>query len=127
MLQISISPLDAFTDFVRRWLSLLAAGRLEEAANLIDEPNSYGLQWGAEDIQKALQDYARSDVSPYVTDPEAMPGDGRPNLLELNDGSGYLFDYAVPLNGEWSDLTLQFEFLKKPGGYVVVLQDIHVL
>ena len=44
VLEISVSPLAAFTGFVRRWLSLLAAGRLEEAANLIDEPNNYGLQ-----------------------------------------------------------------------------------
>jgi hypothetical protein len=127
MLPISGSPLEAFTDFVRRWLSLLAAGRIEEAASLIDEPNSYGLRWSPEDIKKALQDYSVDDVPPHVTDPEGTPGNSRPDLLELSDGSGYLFDYAVPLNGEWSDLTLQFEFLKRSGGYAVVLQDIHVL
>ena len=127
MLEISGSPQEVFTDFVRRWISLLAVGCLEEAASLIDEPNNYGFQWGAEDIRKALQGYAKGDMPPHVTNPEDMSGDGRPNLLELSDGSGYLFDYAVPLNGEWSDLMLQFEFLKRPGGYTVVLQNIHVL
>jgi hypothetical protein len=45
----------------------------------------------------------------------------------LQDGTGFQFDYDLPLNGEWSDLTAQFEFLRRSDGYAVVLHDIHVL
>ena len=48
-------------------------------------------------------------------------------LWELADQSGYRLDHDVPLNGQWSDLTAQFEFLRRPGGFAVVLHDLHVL
>ncbi len=47
--------------------------------------------------------------------------------MPLTDGSGYRLDHDVPINGEWSDLTTQFEFLNWPNGYAMVLQDLHVL
>ena len=49
------------------------------------------------------------------------------SLVEFADGRGYSFEYDLPLSGEWSDLTAQFEFLRRPSGYAVVLHDIHVL
>jgi hypothetical protein len=47
--------------------------------------------------------------------------------IEFDDGSGYHFEYDIPLNGEWSDLTAIFRILKTPKGYVVFLNDLHVL
>jgi hypothetical protein len=47
--------------------------------------------------------------------------------VALSDGSGFSLYHAVPLNGEWSDLTAQFEFLRRPNGLAVVLHDLHVL
>jgi hypothetical protein len=44
----------------------------------------------------------------------------------LNAG-GYWLDYDVPLNGQFSDLTAQFEFEPRQEGYAAVLQDLHVL
>lgn len=115
-----------FTRFVRGWFCLLARGEFAGAASHLDEPNSYGECWDAERILGVLKDYARSD-SVLVTDPGTIAGDGRPSLVEFADGRGYSFDHVVPLGGKWSDLTAQFEFLRRPSGYAVVLHDIHVL
>ena len=119
-------PVVTFTRFTRDWFRLLARGAFTEAASRLDEPNSYGERWSAERIQSVVRDYAHSD-SVRVADPDAVAGDGRPSLVEFTDGRGYSFDHGVPLGGEWSDLTAQFEFLRRPSGYAVVLHDIHVL
>ena len=115
-----------FTRFVRGCFSLLARGEFAGAASHLDEPNSYGERWDAEKIQDVLRDYARSNSVP-VSDPDMIAGDGRASLVEFGDGRGYSFEHVVPLDGEWSDLTAQFEFLRRRGGYAVVLHDIHVL
>ena len=115
-----------FTRFVRGWFCLLARGEFADAALHFDEPNSYGERWDAEKIQSALRDYARSD-SVRVSDPDTIAGDGRASVVEFADGRGYSFEHVVPLDGEWSDLTAQFDFMRRPGGYAVVLHDIHVL
>lgn len=119
-------PAVTFTRFARDWFSLLARGEFTGAVSRLDEPNSYGERWGAEKIQSTLRDYARSD-SVSVADPDTIAGDGSPSLVEFADGRGYSFEHDVPLGAEWSDLTAQFEFLRRPSGYAVVLHDIHVL
>jgi len=115
-----------FTRFARDWFRLLAQGALADASASLDEVNSYGQRWSAEQIQRVLRDYVRSD-SAWVSDPDMLAGDGHPRLVELADGRGFSFDHDVPLGGQWSDLTAQFEFLRRPNGYAVVLHDIHVL
>ena len=119
-------PLLIFTRFARDWFRLLARGAFVEPALRLDEPNSYGERWNAEQIRRALRDYVRSE-SVQVSDPDTLLGDGRPSLVEFDDGHGYSFEHDVPLGGAWSDLTAQFEFLRRPSGYAVVLHDIHVL
>jgi len=59
--------------------------------------------------------------------PKSIGGDGRASLVKLNDGSGYSFEYDLPLNGKWSDLTLQFEFRKRGQEFAVVLHGVHTL
>jgi hypothetical protein len=119
-------PAVTFTRFARDWFCLLARGAFADAASRLDEPNSYGERWNAEQIQEALRNYAHTEAV-QVSDPDTLAGDGRPSLVEFDDGRGYSFYHAVPLRGEWSDLTAQFEFLRRPQGYAVVLHDIHVL
>jgi hypothetical protein len=117
-----------FRDFVRNWIRLLSMGKLEEAIKQIDAPNNYGIKWSAESIKKVLRDYVGKGVTFSITDPDEMEGDGRPNLIMFNGLQGFAFDFDLPINGEWSDLTVQFEFIKKSKGYyAVILQDIHVL
>jgi hypothetical protein len=119
-------PVVMFTRFARDWFRLIAGGDFAGAVARIDQPNSYGQRWDAEKIQGVLRDYARSE-SVSITDPDTIGRDGRPSAGEITDGRGYWFEHDVPLDGEWSDLTVQFEFLRRPIGYAVVLHDIHVL
>jgi hypothetical protein len=117
-----------FRKFVRNWIRLLSMGKFEEAIKQIDAPNSYGIKWSAESIQKVLKDYVCGDATFSITDPDEMEGDGKPNLIMFAGLQGFAFDYDLPIDGKWSDLTLQFEFIKKSKGYyAVVLHDIHVL
>ncbi len=117
-------PAAAFTRFTHEWFRLLARGQFSQGAAALDEPTSYGERWSAESIQHAIRDYSPDAI---VTDPDSLPPDQHQTLIAFDDGSGYSFDCSVPLDGEWSDLTAQFEFLHCPSGFAVVLQDLHVL
>jgi chromosomal replication initiation ATPase DnaA len=117
-----------FRKFVRNWIRLLSMGMFEEAIKQIETPNSFGIKWSEESIQKVLQDYVGGDATFSITDPNEMEGDGRPNLIMFDGLQGFAFDYDLPIDRKWSDLTVQFEFIKKSKGYyAVILHDIHVL
>ena len=117
-----------FRKFVRNWIRLLSMGKFEEAIIQIDAPKNNGIKWSAESIQKVLEDYVGGEATFSITDPNEMEGDGRPNLIMFNGLQGFAFDHDLPIDGKWSDLTVQFEFIKKTKGYyAVILHDIHVL
>ncbi len=122
----SDNPAPVLTRFARDWFALLAKGAFSEAVSCLDEPNSYGQKWSADRIKAVIEEYTGS-TSATISDPETLLGDGRPTFYTFDDGRGYSLDHDMPLNGEWSDLTAQFEFLRRPEGYAVVLQDVHVL
>ena len=126
---------DELLSVVRDWFRLLASGRWDEASAMLDEPNCYGIRWTPAEIRHAL-DLAygpgcRFRVAhpegPQFSDPGAAVGEPGASVWALGDGGGYRADHDVPLNGSWSDLTAQFEFLRRPGGLAVVLHDLHVL
>ena len=117
-----------FREFVRNWVRLLSIGKFDEAMKQIDAPNNHGVEWSKESVHKVLEDYVGKGVKFSITDPNEMEGDGRPNLTMFNGLQGFAFDLDLPINGEWSDLTVQFEFIRKRKGYYsVILHDIHVL
>jgi hypothetical protein len=128
------SPQKDILPFVKNWMRLLAEQR-DDACALIDEPNSYGVAWTSDRIRQIVTEtlspytrfYLDHPEGPIFSDPFDLEEQRDIEVIELNDGSGYVFDYHLPLNGEWSDLTAQFEFYKKSGGYAVVLHDLHVL
>ena len=115
-----------FSRFARDWFRQLSRGEFREAAQRLDEPNSYGIRWSEQQILGALRDYTHSD-SVRVTDPDLIGTEAHSSLVALKDAHGYSFDHDVPIDGRWSDLTAQFEFLRRPEGYAIVLHDIHVL
>jgi hypothetical protein len=129
------APEQALIAFVRHWLKLLAAGRWQEVCGLIDEPNCYGINWTPERIQQVAEDTfgpgcrfrSRHPEGLRWTDPDELDDGGHPEIYPYDGGSGYALEHDVPLNGEWSDLTAQFEFHRRPQGYAVVLHDLHVL
>ena len=136
MIEISThAPERTLVAFVRHWLKLLAAGRWLEACGMIDEPNCYGIIWTRERIQQVVEDTFAPDSrfrSRHLegirwTDPDELGDGGHPEIYPVHDGSRYAFEHDVPLNGEWSDLTAQFEFHRRSQGYAVVLHDLHVL
>lgn len=111
---------------IELWLQQLSAGNWAEVIDMLDEPNSYGVKWGEAEIRSSLDEYSRS--KPWaVTDPKSLDVSGHTGFGEFNDSSGFWFDYDIPLDGVWSDLTAQFEFKKRGDGYALVLHDIHVL
>lgn len=129
------SELDELLAVVREWFRLLAVEGWNEATGMLDEPNGYGIRWTPAEIRRALdlayQPGCRSRIAhpegPRFSDPDSAVGVPEADAWALDDGSGYRVDYDVPLNGSWSDLTAQFEFLRRPGGLAIVLHDLHVL
>jgi hypothetical protein len=135
MLPLSDTPEQELRGFVLTWMKLLAQGRLEEACRLLDEPDSYGLAWTPERIVGAVEnafgegsDFRNEHPEGMVfTDPEELQAQLDHRVGTLAGGAGYWLDCTVPLNHQSSDLTAQFEFLRRPHGIAVALQDLHVL
>lgn len=126
---------DGLIAIIRDWFRLLAADRWDEASGMLDEPNSYGIHWTPEQVRHAL-DLAFGPSSRFriahpdglqFTDPDTASGNPHAEVVTLNDGSGFSAEHDVPLNGEWSELTAQFEFKRRANGLAVILHDLHVL
>lgn len=113
----------AFERFVRRWFTALAEHRDAEAVAMITAPNSYGITWTPVSVRAAIDRHGARDVTP----PDTATGEPHSSLVALADGSGWSFAHDVPLDGAWSDLTAQFEFLRHGSDFAVVLHDLHVL
>lgn len=89
---------------------------------MLAQPNSYGITWTPASLRKVVTDYGARAVTP----PDSATGKPHSSLVALADGSGWSFDHDVPLDGAWSDLTAQFEFLRRGDDFAVVLHDLHV-
>jgi hypothetical protein len=136
MLDVDSRPVDAqLVSFVRQWFDLMADGRASAACALLDEPNSYGIRWTPEQILAVVHETfgagtafgAQHPGGPVFTRPAETAGNPHANFGSIADDSGFWIDHAVPLNGQWSDLTAQFEFLRRGDRLAVVLHDLHVL
>lgn len=119
--------------FVRTWFKVLARSEWDSALAMLDEPNIYGVRWTREDLTRALEEtfgpgtlFAAESGNPTFSDPELASGTAHHSFGEF-DGGGFWLDYAVPLNGTFSDLSAQFEFHPRRAGYTVILHDLHVL
>lgn len=121
----NIEPL--LVRYVEAWVERLATGDWDGAMALIDVPNHHGIRWSTADVHQVLVDYGRG-IEPKVTAPLQHwdPG-ARVSVVAFDDGSGYSVEYDLPLNGAYSDLTAQFEFLLSGSEYVATLHDLHVL
>lgn len=133
MLTIGENPEEQLVAFARTWFRHLARAEWDAALGMIDEPNTYGIRWTRKSITALIKDtfgpetrFAAAFGQPVFSDPDSAARDPHPNLGRL-DAGGYWLDYNVPLNGEFSDLTAQFEFKPRQDGYAVVLHDLHVL
>lgn len=150
MININLeSPLDTILPFVKNWLALLAEGKLAEACNQLETAYPHDEVWTPERIVHIVRDtfppeslfYQQHPEGPVFTNPYDLKEQKRyvdewlqdwfDYELEYHtgpDSDGVIhFEYDIPLNGEWSDLTALFEFHKSDGGYKVVLRGLHVL
>jgi len=124
--------------FVHRWFQLLAAGRFEQAIELLNHDGNSEQRWTTEKLRRLIEvdtfgaetKYAeKHPLGVKYSDPDHLPprraGDGK--AVSLSDGTGWSIWATMPLNDEWSDLTACFEFQRKPDHMRVSLCDIHVL
>jgi hypothetical protein len=112
-------------EYALSFFELIALGDWAGALASIDHPTSYGRTWTRADIEHEIATYGSGNLN--LTSPTSVPGEPHISTGYFNDGSGFYYDIAVPLDGRWSDLTAQFEFRKQENLYAVVLEDIHVL
>jgi hypothetical protein len=133
VLEIGDNPEGQLVAFARTWFGLLARGEWEAALGMLDEPNSYGIEWTRESITALVEEtfgpetrFAKEFGPPALSDPDAATGDPHVTFGRL-DAGGFWLDHDVPLNGVFSDLTAQFEFEPRRDGYAAILHDLHVL
>jgi len=121
MLQIEFGSIEEqLLSFCQNWLDDLA----DEKVTGIDSANCYGIKWGYEKVFEVLQEYLGNKTSPKVH--RVKISDCHPIFYKRDDG-GYNLEFDIPLNGEISDLTAEFEFNRKNSKFEVVLHDIHVM
>jgi hypothetical protein len=133
---------DEVLGLCRLWVELVAADRLEEAIDLLWVPPTYdeAQHWTPDSLRIYIENYGSwsptADGSTWrltsLETAQVPRGDAgfRPHaslVRHRDDPRGGSVDLDVPLNGEWSDLTAQFEFGPVPGGTAVSLYDLHVL
>jgi len=143
---VRLLPDDATDDDILRvcrdWVELVAAECFADAIDVLYVPTSYhpSQHWTPESLRTYIGNYGSWDplrdgsvvhVTPMATArlPAGAPG-RRPHAdvarlaSDPRAGSVHL---DVPLDGEWSDLTAQFEFAPLEGGTGISLYDLHVL
>jgi hypothetical protein len=143
---MKVLSLDATDDDIlgvcREWVELVATGRFADAIDMLYVPTNYdpSRHWTPESLQTYIGNYGSWDplgdrrvvrVTPIATArvPANRPG-RRPyaDAVRLStDPRAGSVDLDVPLDGEWSDLTAQFEFAPVDGGIWISLYDLHVL
>ncbi len=111
--------------YCQRWLDYLASQKFELADSLIDEANCYGQMWKKHLVFDAINDYFGDERE--VKFDSCSIEVCNPKFLEACDGT-LMLDFDLMLNGELSDLTVQFEFSPVENCmYKVSIHDIHVL
>jgi len=111
--------------YCQRWLLLLYQGDFEQANALISASNNYGARWGKQEITKSVIDYFDSDSNYQIQNTELSLC--TPEFLECEDGS-FLYGFYLPVNGEITDLTVEFEFSRiSDNEFSATINDIHVL
>jgi hypothetical protein len=89
---------------------------------MFDEPNEYDQVWTPAIMTSLMHETFGPETRHDLVEPV-----NRFEVLPFADGSGYSYDYDVPLKGEWSDVTALFDFKLRPGGLAAILHDLHVL
>jgi len=116
-----------FIEIVRNWIKLLSENRFEDACKFLGNSTDSEEPWNEDKLRRIIQDYGESEQL-QIENPYQMDlAEERIEFYEFEDKSGWIIEYDLPINREWSDLTAQFRFNKSDNGYDFQLVDIHVL
>lgn len=120
---------ELFLHFIKDFLQLLSAQKVDEAYNMLDNHANYNRAWSKENLQLFLQLNMEDEPhlkidNPYVV---PLPSNHRFDVYEYNDKSGYGVEYDLTSDGELNDFTIMFDFIKTDNGYLAYLTDIHVM
>jgi hypothetical protein len=110
--------------FARDWVKLAATDGFEVALTQLD-PNPR-VPWSQALFEQLTFNHFDDGRQPRITAPDAI-AELRVDAYRYNDGSGFAVDHDLPLDGKRSDFTVQFDFQKGDGHYLVYLEDIHIL
>lgn len=109
MLKISKeNPVCQILPFVKNWMKLFADDRFQQACEMIDRPNSYGIIWMPDLIKETVKETFSPDTifynfhpeDPIITDPLELKEQRHIEVMEFDGATGYAFDYNLPLNNE---------------------------
>ena len=93
----SRTPEADILSFMRGWLDMLAAGRLDEACSSLDEPSGSGDRWTPASLMAQVNETFSPDTRFYLEHPEgprftrvdAFKGRLSADVLAYDDGSGF--------------------------------------
>lgn len=126
----SFSPVSekAILQSIYDWLRFLEIGDYEGALTMIPSNN---INWNPEMLESLINNYGSIEprlgkptcrVTPY----EHASDEERFEIIEFDNGT-ILAHYDIPLDGEFSDLTGQFQIINLDGEFTLRLHDIHVM
>ncbi len=124
---------------VEEWVDLLVAKQYQAALDFI-YPIPYP-EWTADYLENWIKNYGfdqplKDGRTVEITPRETAKGkqynrDYEIYELHVDEVTGLevigMVHYDVPLDGEWSDLTAQFNICKYEGGLVLDMQGLHVM
>jgi hypothetical protein len=118
--------------FVEAWIDDLARGDYAAAFCRTEHDPYY--QWTPDLMRLVVQGYGSPEPcrtgTVYAVTPRASALGGPPQRTVDREAvcphSFAEVRYDLPLNGEWSDLTVTFRVEARADGSAVVLQEIHV-
>lgn len=124
---------DQIRDVIYHWIDLLAADRYEEAHEMLFRfPND---PWTPDLMRLAVRHYGciepRLDGQTFRVTSRAEAVQKRrcapyKDVEWWDDGNG-VAHFDLPLNGEWSDVTVIIDIIRQGVERVLRLNDIHVL
>ena len=124
---------EAIVAAVRRWIGLLAADDAEAAVRYLYQGEGAGsLAASASSLRACVARYepgeplrqAPARVTPAET--AGGPFDPLEEVFRRDDGTPVSVDFAIPINGEWSELVAFFDLVTVPDGLALTLRDAYV-
>jgi hypothetical protein len=118
---------------VRRWVGLLAADDVEAAVQFLHQGEGAGpLAATASNLRACIARYEPGEplrqeparVTPAET--AGGPFDPLHEVFRRDDGTVSSVDFALPINGEWSELVAFFDVVTVPDGLALALRDAYV-